>query len=216
MADVGTDHGLLPRCLLLEGRVPLAYALDLREGPLSAAARGAAADGLGEREGFLARRSDGLAALQPGQAQTATLAGLGGGLIAAILGRAGGHVRGAGGLRRIVASPNREPERVRRWAMEAGWDLIHEALVADRGHFYPVLTLEPRAPGAPAPTWSEADLRLGPLLRAARPPAYLAWIAAERQRIGRAIDAATPRASRQALDALRIEAEDLEAELARR
>lgn len=211
MVDVGTDHGLLPQFLLLSGRVPRALGFDLREGPLRGALRSAEALGLNEEAGFVARRSDGLAALRPGEATTVTLAGLGGGLIARILAAAPAHVHGADGPRRIVASPNLEPERTRAWAMCGGWTLVHEALIEDRGQVYPVLTLE-RSSGA-APDWSDLDLRFGPLLRRERPAVFLRWLGAELRRVERALALAAPRARPEAMAALTAEQNTLILEL---
>ena len=37
VADIGTDHGYLPICLVQRGISPKAYAFDLRRGPLERA-----------------------------------------------------------------------------------------------------------------------------------------------------------------------------------
>lgn len=213
VADIGTDHGLLPMFLLVTGQVPVAYALDLRPGPLSRARATAASLGLGESQGLRIQLSDGLAQLAPGEARTATLAGLGGGLVVRILRAAPGHLSGAPGLRRIVASPNLEPERVRAWCVEAGWAVVHEEIVEDRGRYYPVLSLEPRASGAPAPDWTEADLRFGPLLRRSRPAPWLRWLASERARLESALGRASEGARSADLSALRAELALVSAEL---
>ena len=46
LADVGTDHGYLPIRLLLDQRIPSAFAADIRPGPLSAAKENARMNGL--------------------------------------------------------------------------------------------------------------------------------------------------------------------------
>ena len=145
MADVGTDHGLLPLYLLASGRVPRAYALDLRPAPLKQARATALALGLGEAQGFFPRVSDGLAALSPGGLGTVTLAGLGGARIARVLEASAAHLQGPEGARRVVAAPNQEVDAVRAWAVRAGWRIVHEELVEDRARFYPVVSLEPGA-----------------------------------------------------------------------
>ena len=52
VADVGTDHGYLAIYLLEENICPVAYASDIREGPLSAAMRNAKKAGCSERMFF--------------------------------------------------------------------------------------------------------------------------------------------------------------------
>ncbi|MDE7427736.1 MAG: class I SAM-dependent methyltransferase, partial [Lachnospiraceae bacterium] len=58
VCDVGCDHGFTAIYLVQQGISPRALAMDLREGPLSAAGEHIAAYGLGER--IETRLSDGL------------------------------------------------------------------------------------------------------------------------------------------------------------
>ena len=62
LADVGTDHALLPAWLLLEGRIPSAIASDLREGPLSRAKETVEQHGVADRVSL--RLCDGLSGIQ--------------------------------------------------------------------------------------------------------------------------------------------------------
>lgn len=213
MADVGTDHGLLPVRLLLDGRVPRAFALDLRPAPLARAVAAATRLGLGEREGFVARRSDGLLALAPGEAHTAVFAGLGGALVVGALARSPALTRpGApGALGRLVIQPNLEPERVRAWAQTAGWDLVEEEVIEDGPRLFTLLVLEP---AARPPRWSEADLLFGPLLRARRPPRWLEQLRRARERLLQARQTALPGASEAAIRALDERIAALDRELA--
>ncbi len=185
MADIGTDHGLLPIQLLLSGKVPRAFALDRAEAPLARAVLHAAALGLDPERGFVARRSRGLSALEPGEAHTITLAGLGGATIAGALDHPLTRPGAPGSVSRIVAQPNLEPERVRAWAARAGWRPIDEEVVEDAGRLYVIVVLEPGpwVPDAP-------DLRWGPLLRARRPAGWLALLAVERAALQRALEEA--------------------------
>lgn len=196
LVDVGTDHGLLPLAMLLERQVSRALGLDVNPQPLERAAARASSLGIGQEQGLELRRSDGLQAMSPGEAEVAVLAGMGGATIARILAaRPALTTPGApGGLRRVVASPHREPERVRAWARAAGWALVDEDLVVDAGRIYPILVLEP---GGAAPDWDEADLRLGPLLRLRRPPLFHVALeralAAERRALEAALAGASTR-----------------------
>ena len=85
LADVGTDHAYLPVWLRLHGRVVSAIACDLREKPLARAretGRAYGADGIDYRLG------NGLEVVEPEEADTIVIAGMGGENIAAILARA--------------------------------------------------------------------------------------------------------------------------------
>lgn len=84
LADIGSDHGQLPVWLLLHGKIPFAIATDLRSGPLNRAKELAARWGLcAEQIDF--RLCDGLSAIGAKEADTITIAGMGGETIADIL-----------------------------------------------------------------------------------------------------------------------------------
>ncbi len=68
IADIGCDHGFVSIYLAEERICDRILALDIREGPLSAARRNIAAAGLSDR--IECRLSDGLEKLRPGEADT--------------------------------------------------------------------------------------------------------------------------------------------------
>ena len=72
VADVGTDHGYIPIYLVQTGIADRALAMDVRPGPLERAR--AHVDRLSPecRERIETRLSDGLKALSPGEADTAS------------------------------------------------------------------------------------------------------------------------------------------------
>ena len=92
LADVGTDHGYIPIALIEEGRIPGAIAMDVNQGPLLRAEAHIREFGLSTY--IETRRSDGLAGLAPGEADTVLIAGMGGRLTVRIL-EEGGHCLGA-------------------------------------------------------------------------------------------------------------------------
>lgn len=165
MADVGTDHGLLPLFLLNSGRTHRVYALDRSEAALRGATARAQALGWTAERGFVARVANGLPRALLGEIGTAVFAGLGGGLVTTLLDAISLGPEQRGALRRLVVQPNRDAPRVRAWAQARGWTLEEEALVAEGRHLYPVLTLRPLAAGEQTPTWDAADFAFGPLLR---------------------------------------------------
>lgn len=203
VADVGADHGMLGAALLLDRRVPRVIAMDLREAPLRAAAARARRLGLEAEGRYEARRSDGLAALRPGEAATVVIAGMGGGLIRRILERAA--LTGPGAPARLVLQPNLDAWRVRAWAAQHGWGAVDERLVLDGGRYYPVLALER---SAEPPGWDAADLRWGPIIRLRQPAELDAMLAEEEARLDELVarlPASQTAALRVTLDALRAE-----------
>jgi len=136
VADIGSDHALLPVYLVQSGKVPSAIAGELNTGPYQAACKQTAAAGLNKV--ISVRQGDGLNVLQPGEADTVTIAGMGGSLMASILeeGRQGGMLEG---VSELVLQPNVGEEDVRRWLVQWGWLLVDELILEEDGHIYEVL-----------------------------------------------------------------------------
>jgi tRNA (adenine22-N1)-methyltransferase len=153
VADIGTDHAYLPTHLVQTGQVPRAIAADVMPGPLDAARATVADEGLAESVEL--RLGNGLRVLQPGEAATATICGMGGPLIAEIL--AAGPLEA---IERLVLQPMGGEERLREWLAAHGWRLVAEELTEDAGRIYLIMAAEP---GAMALT--EAELLVGPHLR---------------------------------------------------
>ncbi|WP_313998573.1 class I SAM-dependent methyltransferase [uncultured Paenibacillus sp.] len=136
VADIGSDHALLPVYLVQSGKAAGAIAGELNEGPLQAARSQIAAAGLSGR--IAARQADGLAAIEAGEADCVTIAGMGGALMSAILahGEAAGKLRGVGTL---VLQPNVGEDAVREWLLDSGWYLAGERILEEDGKIYEVL-----------------------------------------------------------------------------
>ena len=83
LADVGCDHGYIPIYLIQKGKIPRAIAMDINQGPLLRAREHIREWGL---EDYIETRlSDGVEALNPGEAQCLVIAGMGGPLMEKIL-----------------------------------------------------------------------------------------------------------------------------------
>lgn len=136
LADIGSDHGLLPVYLAQSGRIASAIAGELNQGPFEAACRQVAAAGLGAVVSV--RKGDGFQVLNPGEADVVTIAGMGGALMADILeqGRQSGKLQG---VSRLVLQPNVGEELVRRWLRMFGWVLLGEEILKEDGKIYEVL-----------------------------------------------------------------------------
>ncbi|OUM95960.1 MAG: SAM-dependent methyltransferase [Thermobacillus sp. ZCTH02-B1] len=136
VADIGSDHALLPAWLVSTGKSPFAVAGEVRDGPLRQSMARIEADGLADV--VAVRKGDGLAVIAPGEVDCVVIAGMGGALIASILdaGEAAGKLRG---VRTLVLQPNVGEDLVRRWLLEHGWHLASERIVEEDGRWYEML-----------------------------------------------------------------------------
>ena len=133
LADIGTDHGYLPVWLSLQGRITSAIASDLRKGPLEHAKETGRIYGAKNIE---YRLGDGLAGIQPDEADVIVIAGMGGENIASILSAAPWT---AEGRHTLLLAPHTKAEELRRYLMEHNYEIRREELVYDRGTIYPVM-----------------------------------------------------------------------------
>lgn len=134
VADIGSDHALLPCCLVQKGQVDFAIAGEVNPGPLEAAKKQVREEGL---EGSIQVRSgDGLAVIQPGEVNVITIAGMGGSLIVKILSAGAEQLAG---VERLVLQPNVGEDHVREWLIAEQWKLIDELILEEDGKFYEIL-----------------------------------------------------------------------------
>ena len=134
MADIGTDHGYLPIWAVWNGIVPAAVAADIRPGPLEAARRNVERYGLQDK--IKLRLSDGLADISPCEADDVVIAGMGGELIARIVGA-------APWLRQeektLILQPMTKEETLRRFLQQEGFTVEREQAALAGGKVYTVM-----------------------------------------------------------------------------
>ncbi len=131
IADIGTDHGLLPLHLLAQGHPQTVIACDKNPGPIALAQ---ANHQLYLPEAPLQiRRGDGLSTLQDGEVDAVILAGMGRNTIERLLSSRDLHKMG---LRYALLQSNTQEELLRRTLLQWGWRLIDESLVEDQHLFY--------------------------------------------------------------------------------
>lgn len=134
LADIGTDHALLPTFLVEEGRCPSAIASDIRKGPAEAARRTVRESKLEKQ--IEVRLGDGLSTVRQDEVEDIVIAGMGGETIADILKQAPWvqHPR-----YRLILQPMTRAERLRRYLFETGFSIEQETVVSDEHHCYTVL-----------------------------------------------------------------------------
>lgn len=131
LADIGADHAHLSVWLACRGAVRSAIAADVREGPLGAARRTIARCGVESL--VTARLSDGLRAIRPEEADDIVIAGMGGELIARIVGEAPWLCTPE---RHLILQPMTSAEDLRRFLLRAGFAVSREEAVCEDERVY--------------------------------------------------------------------------------
>ncbi|NMO94816.1 tRNA (adenine(22)-N(1))-methyltransferase [Paenibacillus lemnae] len=140
LADIGSDHALLPTAAVQTGVCVSAVAGEVNSGPHRAAEKQVQEAGLAAV--ISVRKGDGLDVIHPGEVDVITIAGMGGGLISSILDR--GHTQGKlQGIHRLILQPNVGEDLLRKWLVKHHWVLIEEDILEEDGKIYEVLTAVP-------------------------------------------------------------------------
>lgn len=170
LADVGTDHGYIPVYLVGCKRAKRAVAMDINPGPLRRAQEHIAAYGL--QKLIETRLSDGMAALQAGEADKIVVAGMGGNLMQRILEQGEAAARAAQGL---VLQPQSEIGAFRKFLWEHGYGIVKEDMVCEDGKYYPMVLAKHIGEAEPL---GRVECKFGPALLRERHPVlkeYLEW-----------------------------------------
>ncbi len=130
VADIGSDHGLLPEFLAVSGQCPQVFAADINPGPF---------ERLQELEQrclqVSALRGDGLQPLLHHNFTCLSISGLGGIAIRDILQREQSKLQD---LTCMVLQPNNKERELRQFLIEHGWSM-REELVEEAGVWYEIM-----------------------------------------------------------------------------
>ena len=201
VADVGTDHAYLPVWLVLHGRVSSAIASDLRKGPIQRARENCRRHGT---DGVDCRLCDGLSGIEPEEADTVIIAGMGGENIAGILRAAPWACSGA----LLLLQPMSRPEELRAALPSLGLLIRAERLVRDAGRLYSILAVSSGVPDALSP----GELYCGKYSLISGDPLFSDMLAEQEKRLETAIQG-LERSGRESgserLNSLRLASEDI-------
>lgn len=131
LADIGSDHGLLPLYLIQKQRIQKAYCCDIRPGPLKAAEKNIALYGLADVATPLL--GSGLFPVQNRPHEVAVIAGMGGETIAQIL---GDDEIADDDPRLFVLQPMSRANLLREYLAENGFEVLDFVLCKDGGYLY--------------------------------------------------------------------------------
>ena len=137
-ADIGTDHGLIPIHLLKTGRVPFCILCDITDGPLIKASRNMSGSGLSAAS-YSIRKGDGIAPVEPGEADTVIIAGMGGELIRDIM---AADPEKADTFSRFVLQPRSKSSVLRRWLIDNGYAIVNELLAREDRRISQIIVVE--------------------------------------------------------------------------
>lgn len=164
VADIGSDHGLLPVYLTRADIASRCIAVDRRPSPLAETRKRVVAARVADRVSV--RLGDGLDPIEPGEVEVVCIAGMGAGAICRILERGAARLDG---VAMLLLQPNVNADVTRRWLLEHGWRLDDEVVVVERDVMYVTLQARPgdaetpyRAAAAIAPR--EVLIKAGPQL----------------------------------------------------
>lgn len=179
LADIGTDHGYVPIALVECGKIPSAVAMDVNRGPLERAQEHIREKHLEDR--IKTRLSDGVKALEVGEADAVLIAGMGGMLVIRILDAGRKHWAS---VKEWILQPQSDLDKVRRFLAEEGFEITAEDMVKEDGKYYPMM----RVVYGSAYTCEEKEYYFGRLLIENRNMVLKEWLAREEKKMEQVID----------------------------
>ena len=180
IADIGTDHGYLAVELINRNRADFVIAGDVHKGPFETAREAVAEAGLAEA--ISVRHGNGLAVLQPEEADLLILAGMGAVTMIQIFEAQPKVVEGA---KRLILQPMIGSGALRRWLGDYNIIVMKDELREEEGRLYEFLVAEP---GRAAKPEEDILFDIGPLLWQKRHP-LLARLLDERLEHARSVAA---------------------------
>lgn len=142
IADIGCDHGYVAMELVRSNVCRHVIAMDINRGPLERAKHNIADYCM--QDYIETRLSDGVSALEKGEAEGIICAGMGGKLVISILER-GKELIGA--MRQVVLQPQSELSEVRSYLRKKGYLIEQEDIIYEDGKYYPMMRALPGAFG---------------------------------------------------------------------
>jgi tRNA (adenine22-N1)-methyltransferase len=138
VADVGCDHAYISIYLIEHGISTKVVAMDVNRGPLERAKENIDRKGYGSR--IQVRLSNGVEKLEPDEADSILIAGMGGALVIRILEEGSHAVRQC---KELILQPQSEIPLVRKYLHEIGFAIIEEQMLEEDGKYYDIIKAVP-------------------------------------------------------------------------
>ena len=162
VADIGSDHALLPAYLIKNRIAPYVVAGEVNEGPFQTALNYVKSLNLSKQ--IDVRKGNGLEVISENEVDVITIAGMGGALIATILDE-GKHKLSR--VQRLILQPNVGEALVRHWLKEHQWSIIDEEILEENEKIYEIIVAERNQVEEEYPNGNLTDeelLQIGPKL----------------------------------------------------
>lgn len=179
LADVGSDHALLPIHLVESGKISWAMAIENKTGPFLRMTQAIDEAGLNGR--ISASKSDGISVLRDG-VDTLAICGMGGLLSCDILER---NKENLEQIKTIILDPHRDLEAVRRRVAALGFYIDDETMVYEDRIYYTIIRFKKGLPTIP---YSLADCLFGPVLRKKRGETFIRWLENQKKTLSGLLD----------------------------
>lgn len=179
LADVGSDHALLPIHLVESGKISWAMAIENKIGPFLHMTQAIDEAGLNGR--ISASKSDGISVLRDG-VDTLAICGMGGLLSCDILER---NKENLEQIKTIILDPHRDLEAVRRRVAALGFHIDDETMVYEDRIYYTIIRFKK---GLPTTPYSVADCLFGPVLRKKRGEIFIRWLENQKKTLSGLLD----------------------------
>ena len=173
VADIGTDHGFLPISLWETGKSPRVILSDINEGPLEKARMNIQKHY--PDSAFDIRFGSGIRTIGPAEVDDIVIAGMGGLLIAEIL---GDDLLKTKSYKKLILQPRNAQDKLRQWLLENGFEISGEALVRERKYLCEIILAAPAQPGRAAVVAFEhaIDFEISPILFIKKDPLLVEFI----------------------------------------
>lgn len=137
LADIGTDHGFIPIYSIQNNIASHAIATDINNGPIRVANKNINKYDLSDK--IETRVGPGLSTLKSKEADIIVVAGMGGVLISEII---EAHIEIAKNSRWLILQPVQYPEVLRKYLLNAGFNIVDEDIVKDENKYYYIIKAE--------------------------------------------------------------------------